>query len=148
MYDITQFVPDLKKYLGKGPADCSWPDETPITAITFTKPTSFDGEAMQVSIPVYKGDTLEDLKTRIYIFLMLGDERVTEKNTALLMAAEKEKAEKEEAEKKKKIEAQMESAMLVAAKKAAKRGDLAAVSQIAGGAIDQASNHSGSAQPS
>ena len=96
----------------------------------------------------FKKYDLEDLKTRIYVFLMLGDDRVTEKNTALLMAAEKEKAEKEEAEKKKKIEAQMESAMLVAAKKAAKRGDLTAVSQIAGGAIDQASNHSGSAQPS
>lgn len=144
MFDLKDISPEMAKFTGTGPSDCKWPDEQPITAITIQKPTSFDGEAMQVAVPVYKGDTLEDLKARVYMFLCLGDERMTEKNNSLIKAAEIEKAEKE----KKAFEAQVRSATLVAAKKAAKKGDLAAVEAIAGGAHDTASNHSGSAQPS
>lgn len=144
MFDITTLNPELAKYMGKGPADCKWPDEQPITAVTIQKPTSFDGEAMQVSVPVYKGDTLEDLKLRVYVFLMLGDDRMTEKNAALLKAEELAQAEKA----KKAFEAQVRSATLVAAKKAAKKGDLAAVEQIAGGTHDKVADHSGSPQPS
>lgn len=140
MFDTEMLFPERVKYRGKGPADCKWYDSQPITALTISKPTGFDGEAMQVTVPVFKEDSFEDLATRFHVLLALGDNRMIENNAALIKSEELVK----EQQAKKAFEAQMRSATLVAAKKAAKSGDLKAVEQIAGGAIDKTPDHPGS----
>lgn len=144
MFDNEVLFPERAKFKGKGPADCKWADETPVTTIVLSKPTSYDGEAMQVGVPVYKSDTAEDLALRFHVLLNLGDKRMVENNAALLKSEELLK----EQEAKKQFEAQARSATLVAMKKAAKSGDVSAVQAIAGGKLDETPDHSGSTKPS
>lgn len=144
MFDNSVLFPERVKFQGKGPADCKWSGETPVTTIVISKPTGFDGEAMQVGVPVYKDDTADDLALRFHALLSLGDARMVENNLALLKA---EELTKEQADKKA-FEAQTRSAMLVAAKKAAKAGKVAEVAAIAGGKIEQVADNSGSPEQS
>lgn len=144
MFDNEILFPERSKFYGKGPADCTWPKSQPVTAITISRPTNHDGEAMQVTIPVFAEDTDLDLRTRFHVLSQLGDRRMQENNEALMKSEEL----LTELKKKKELEAKAHSATLVAMKKAAKSGNASAVNAIAGGKIDQTSDHSGSAQPS
>lgn len=144
MFDNEILFPERAKFYGKGPADCAWPKSQPVTAITISRPTNHDGEAMQITVPVFAEDTHEDLRMRFHVLSQIGDKRMNENNQALLKSEELLK----ELKMKKELEAKAHSATLVAMKKAAKSGDVKAVHAIAGGTHDKAPDHSGSTQPS
>ena len=144
MFDNEILFPERSKFYGKGPADCTWPKSQPVTAITISRPTNHDGEAMQITVPIFAEDTHEDLRMRFHVLSQIGDKRMQENNQALIKSEELVL----EMRQKKELEAKLRSANLVAMKKAAKSGDAQAVHAIAGGIHDKASDHSGSAQPS
>lgn len=90
--------PDRKPYKHLGPADCRWPEKQPVTIIQLSRPTNHDGEAIQVSIPVFADDTDEDLKKRFHVIAKIGDTRFRENNKALLKAQEIDRENKRQAE--------------------------------------------------
>ena len=143
MYDQKVLFPERAQYLDKGPVDCTWPKSQAVTAITINRPTNHDGEAMQISVPVYAEDSAEDLKMRFHVLSQISDKRMVENNQALFTAEELHTNEKREKE----LAAKAHSATLVAMKKAGKSGDPEAVKAIAGGLVDKVADHSGSAQP-
>lgn len=141
MFENEELFPERAKNYGKGPADCKWPSSEPVTALTINRPTNHDGEAVQVTVPVYKEDTFEDIQTRFHVLAQMGDKRMEENNAALQKAMELER----EAKQKKDLELEAQRSTLKAMKKAGKAGNVAAVAAIAGGKVDAVTDHPGSA---
>jgi predicted transcriptional regulator len=90
--------PDRVQYKGLGPIDCAWPEEQPVTIIQLSRPTNHDGEAIQVSIPVFKNDTDVELNKRFHVLTAIGDHRFRENNRALQTAQVIEREERQKAE--------------------------------------------------
>lgn len=138
MYDNEILFPERAKYKDLGPKDCAF-EGTPVTAITIQRPTGMDGESTQITVPIYSSDSREDMLKRFNVLAAVADIRMVENNRAMLKAEELAV----EHNRQKEIAAKAHSATLVAIKKAGKAGDLHAVEALAGGNVDETSDHSG-----
>lgn len=72
-----------EEYHGLGPKDILKPGKAPVMHVDVVRTTSHTGEQFHINCPVYEDDTREELKTRIWTYLSIIQERLEDENEAM-----------------------------------------------------------------
>ena len=72
------------KYKAMGPSDVFKKEGEPAMAIQVSRSTSHTGEQFSFECPIWKDDTREDVKNRLYWALSIVQDRLEEENEAMI----------------------------------------------------------------